>query len=154
MKDGPRTIEDAQRTRYGIWGGNLKGREYDPDRCCESVYSNYHRCQCNRPNGYGPANLYCKQHSMKFSDVSIPIWTVSKSTLEIIESDAKRVTDKSVWVGDHREGRDTEWTKVFTNQDKAYEYVLGMIDLQIAGHNDAAARLTEKRKTIIDGYGK
>jgi len=59
------TLTSFHRERYGAWAGNQKGREPDPARCCENVYSNGSMIshQCSRLRGFGPEEAYCHQHS-------------------------------------------------------------------------------------------
>jgi len=64
----PRTLEQAQKYRYTQWAGNPKGNTYRPERCAMEVWSADRGAlpyQCCRKPGYGPANLYCKQHAKK-----------------------------------------------------------------------------------------
>ena len=58
--------------RYGRWVGNRKGVSEDKELCVESVYNDYDRfsrsSQCSRKRGYGPNNLYCKQHARMIAE--------------------------------------------------------------------------------------
>ena len=52
--------------RYASWAGNPGGVREDITRCALQVHGpgrgmTFH--QCSRPRGYGPGNLYCKQHA-------------------------------------------------------------------------------------------
>ena len=63
----PKTIEEAEKKRYGVWAGNPRGYQYSPDNCAAEVLPSgmweYH--QCSRRTGHGPGQLYCKQHAAK-----------------------------------------------------------------------------------------
>ena len=66
MFNAPKTLAEATAYRYDCWAGNPKGIAYNPRRCAHSTTGNgWHSYQCVRPNGHGPANLYCKQHAKK-----------------------------------------------------------------------------------------
>ena len=69
MIDYPKTIEDAKKYKYGVWGGSPKGRSYKEGFCAFKIWRQgaWHPAQCSRKNGYGINNLYCKQHSNKVS---------------------------------------------------------------------------------------
>jgi hypothetical protein len=66
MINYPKTMEDAQRYRYGDWAGNPMGNKYRAGFCAMEVWPNCRGPiphQCNRKNGHGPEGLYCKQHA-------------------------------------------------------------------------------------------
>lgn len=66
----PKTLAEAKKYRYGEWAGNPKGDAYDP-ACCAYEYwpkGEWVPHQCTRPNGHGPAGLYCKQHAKKVEE--------------------------------------------------------------------------------------
>lgn len=53
--------------RYGQWAGDPKGVAEDETRCIQEVWppDGWIPYQCSRKRGYGPNNLYCKQHAKK-----------------------------------------------------------------------------------------
>lgn len=68
MLNPPKTRENAEKYRYGEWAGNPKGMAYWPNRCayeiCDyEIWTDGNYSQCSRNPGYGPDNLYCKQHA-------------------------------------------------------------------------------------------
>jgi len=66
MLDYPVTLEQAKKYRYRVWGGEPKGIAYVEGVCAYEVWP--HRglpYQCQRQNGHGPDELYCKQHAKK-----------------------------------------------------------------------------------------
>lgn len=66
MLDAPKTLKEAEKTKYGSWAGNPKGRAYQKDFCAYEVWPNDRISvpyQCSRKNGHGPEGLYCKQHA-------------------------------------------------------------------------------------------
>lgn len=71
MSDAPRTIEQAKKYRYNRWSGNPNGNRYVEGRCAYKVWGTGRSMlsyQCHRKNGYGPDDLYCKQHSKKVTE--------------------------------------------------------------------------------------
>lgn len=63
MIDPPKSRAEAQRRTYGhgLWGKE----KFNPARCAYEVASGYRAPtwnQCTRKPGYGPDQLYCKQH--------------------------------------------------------------------------------------------
>lgn len=72
MLNPPKTLEEAQVYRYGVWVWDitrwpyqsLEGQSYSEDYCAYEV-SNIKRSlyQCKHKNGHGSNNLYCKQHA-------------------------------------------------------------------------------------------
>ncbi len=66
MIDEPKTLAEAQITRYGYWAGNPKGVPYCPNQCAYRVFpANGRWHQCSRRKGHGPDGLYCQQHAAK-----------------------------------------------------------------------------------------
>jgi hypothetical protein len=70
MTQRPTTKEEAAKCRYRNWAGNPGGDRYNPTQCAEEVPDGgrsvlFH--QCYRKPGYGPDELYCKQHAKLFS---------------------------------------------------------------------------------------
>ncbi len=68
MLDLPKTKVEAEKHQYGAWAGEPNGRPYDPSCCCYEVHESGRGClcyQCRRKNGFGPSELYCKQHAKK-----------------------------------------------------------------------------------------
>ena len=64
MIDFPKTVTEANQYRYGTWAGNPNGNVYRPLHCAYEVWrDSFISHQCSRSNGYGPSNLYCKQHA-------------------------------------------------------------------------------------------
>lgn len=64
MLNPPKTLEEAQAYRYGKWAGNPKGHSYKREYCACQVFPQLgEHYQCQRKNGHGPDNLYCKQHA-------------------------------------------------------------------------------------------
>lgn len=61
---------EAQKHRYGSWGGNPKGTPYDPKYCCEEVGRNQGGWtmfgQCQKKPGHGPDGLYCRIHEPEY----------------------------------------------------------------------------------------
>ena len=66
----PKTLEEAMKYRYGEWAGNPEGRKYKAGYCAYEIWSlgGWVPFQCNRKNGYGSDNLYCKQHAKMIGD--------------------------------------------------------------------------------------
>ena len=62
MINEPRTKAEAEKRRYGVWGGNPKGNVYNPNQCAMGVTTAWTPGQCTRKPGHGPDSLYCKQH--------------------------------------------------------------------------------------------
>jgi hypothetical protein len=70
MIDRPMTRDEARAIRYRRWGGDPAGRPWNPERCAESVSDGGRSVlshQCNHKPGYGPDDLYCKQHAERLS---------------------------------------------------------------------------------------
>jgi hypothetical protein len=70
MFDRPTTKDAAMKYRYGRWAGRPNGDRYAPARCAEEVSAgagSWLFCQCTRNAGYGPDDLYCKQHAKRFA---------------------------------------------------------------------------------------
>lgn len=63
MIDSPKTLKEAKKIRYNKWAANPKGHPYVKGYCAYEVWTGVHSYQCNRKSGYGPENLYCKQHA-------------------------------------------------------------------------------------------
>lgn len=72
MLNPPRTPEEAQAYKYGIWTWDiarwphqsLEGQPYFKGHCAYEVsYIRGSLHQCKHENGHGPNNLYCKQHA-------------------------------------------------------------------------------------------
>lgn len=63
--DWPRTFSEAQSVRYGTTRDNPLGTAHCSLQCAADVVSIFGRelRQCGRKPGYGPEQLYCKQHS-------------------------------------------------------------------------------------------
>ena len=60
----PEKGKDGLR-RYHMWAGHPQGEKEDTTRCIEEVCAAGRAIlfyQCNRKRGFGPGNLYCKQH--------------------------------------------------------------------------------------------
>jgi len=61
----PTTKAQAEKVRYGAWGGCPEGVKYNPGQCAASVTPNDRFSvshQCYRKPGHGPGGLYCAQH--------------------------------------------------------------------------------------------
>lgn len=68
MIDYPKTLEEAEKYKYHQWPGNPTGNSYVKNRCAYEVWAQggiILAYQCLRKNGYGPEQLYCKQHAKK-----------------------------------------------------------------------------------------
>ncbi len=63
MINPPKTLEEAENTRYGQWAGFPPGYEYMRGKCAYKVFVSHISQQCSRKNGHGPDGLYCKQHA-------------------------------------------------------------------------------------------
>jgi len=64
----PKTLEDAQKYRYGAWSGMPKGTKYQDGRCAYEVWNGPRgmtASQCSFKNGHGPHGLFCKTHAKK-----------------------------------------------------------------------------------------
>jgi len=65
MFNDPKTLEEAQKTRYGVTTPNPNGWPYKDGRCAYEVWNangwGSHQCFCK--NGHGINGLYCKQHA-------------------------------------------------------------------------------------------
>jgi hypothetical protein len=65
MIDAPKSIEQARRRRYNVWGGNPNGTPYKEGRCAEQVWQQGRGAlsyQCTRKAVTGPDKLFCRQH--------------------------------------------------------------------------------------------
>lgn len=87
-------LEEAMSHRYGVWAGFPRGHKYDPSRCAEEVSSGgggltFHRC--NRPNGFGPNSLYCKQHD--------PAAIEAKHITREAKYKAQNIAERPKWSG-------------------------------------------------------
>lgn len=52
------------KRRYGQWAGNEAGIAEDKIKCVAEVgWDEFITRQCQRKRGYGPNDLYCKQHA-------------------------------------------------------------------------------------------
>jgi len=60
-----KTLEEAQKYKYGKWAGNPNGNKYVGGRCAYEVQDliSNRFYQCLRKNGHGINGLYCKQHA-------------------------------------------------------------------------------------------
>jgi len=58
MINVPKTLEEAQEYRYTKWA--LSDGTYKEGNCAYAINDGR---QCSRKGEYGPATLYCKQHS-------------------------------------------------------------------------------------------
>lgn len=65
MFNMPKNKNEARCYRYNEWSGNPKGTKYNPKYCAYEVSSGMLFHQCQRAPGYGPDELFCKQHSKK-----------------------------------------------------------------------------------------
>lgn len=66
MLDYPKTLEEACKNRYRVWGGSPKGTPFDPTCCAYNVHDEGRSClshQCNRKPGKGAGGLYCGIHA-------------------------------------------------------------------------------------------
>jgi hypothetical protein len=59
-------MQGGNMRRYNKWAGNSEGTKEDITRCIVQVsdrgkFSLFY--QCRRKRGYGPNNLFCKQHA-------------------------------------------------------------------------------------------
>jgi hypothetical protein len=65
MLNPPKTLEEAQAYVYGKWAANPWGRNYKEGYCAYVVHPTheYSNRQCQRKNGHGSDDLYCKQHA-------------------------------------------------------------------------------------------
>ena len=65
MINPPLTIKEAQKHKYDHWNKN----SYNELQCAYEVFGGWTSYQCQRKNGYGPENLYCKQHTEMVSEL-------------------------------------------------------------------------------------
>jgi len=68
MINTPKTLKEAQKTRYRQWAGNSKGNAYNPNHCAYEVWDTGRSClssQCSNKNGKGINGLYCGIHAKK-----------------------------------------------------------------------------------------
>lgn len=57
---GPTTAAEARVHRYGTY---RDGAAYRPYKCAYECADQFRLFQCSRVPGYGPDNLFCKQHA-------------------------------------------------------------------------------------------
>lgn len=60
---------EAEKYRYGCWGGNPNGEAYDPKCCAERVCGSGRGDmphQCTKKPGFGPDGIFCKQHDPEY----------------------------------------------------------------------------------------
>ena len=80
-----KTVEEARKYRYGDWAGNPKGYKYVEGNCAYEACTHDRSSmfyQCTRKNGYGPGELYCKQHAKKVEPEKYPQKPVKKGLVE------------------------------------------------------------------------
>lgn len=66
MIDAPKTRAEAQCYRYRVWAGSPNGSPYRPTLCAYEVPEGGRSLlfrQCGKSPGFGPDNLYCRQHA-------------------------------------------------------------------------------------------
>ena len=71
MIDWPRTLAEAKKRRYGVWVNEPRGRHFREQHCAYEISYpgglGQGWRQCFRRGGYGPSNLYCRQHAEKIA---------------------------------------------------------------------------------------
>ncbi len=87
-----KTRAEAEKHRYGCWGGSPKGSAYDPACCAELIYGSERGAighQCSKKPGHGPDKLYCATHD--------PEQIKAKAVESQKKYDAKQKAERPRW---------------------------------------------------------
>tara|TARA_R110000772_G_scaffold249530_2_gene363972 strand:- start:88279 stop:88806 length:528 start_codon:yes stop_codon:yes gene_type:complete len=122
------TLEQAEHQKYGC---KFSPHKYVKGKCVARIWETISKehYQCSRNNGYGPEELYCKQHSpLETADIKIGyrVNNIGKP-YEITEIEYIRFTEKSVFLAESGEERRNalrdNYHRYFKTREEANNYL-------------------------------